>query len=499
MSPASAIKSLLSSVDIIGLNIGLRHHNRARYNTVPGGILTIMTAIFITYCVFYFGEDLYHKAKPISRFNKILNNTMPIQLQNYQVPITFLNGAGSPIQNMERYVDISASWLLFDYAPLGLSGITNRPLIVERCTKEHVVAYGDLYLKDSFFDFSYCLNHGKFINGTTVQQGSPFIQGEYSTMNSSLVYYRIKPCVNSTGKCAPQSEIDTVLTKVNIAYSYVDAYVNLDNYETPYSYYLARNIIAFNRQLGKTVFMKVKSTVIQTDSGILMDDVGASSLLQAEPPTTDIVGDPNTYFHLLIVSTKIQDTYVRKNIKVQDIVANVGGLLKFLLTLGTVLLIPYQQRSFKFEIINNLYKINQHVEIKNQKADLAEISQKPIDLVDISQKPADLDNSQKVDLTRNNYMGRTTDLSSKELMLSFMDYTKALFGCSYKYSKKQYNHLIEFVNRKFEFITYIKVANTAEFLAEALVSNSQKQKLKDKFSLRWANDRVISNLDDIII
>jgi hypothetical protein len=488
MSLGSAIKSLITTVDIIGLNIGLRHHNRARYNTVSGGLLTIMTVIFIIYCVFYFGQDLYQKKKPISRFNKMLNPSMQTPLQNYQVPIAFTLGTGNSIfQNMERYVDITAYWLLIDYTPLNLSAINVYPLFVEKCTKDHVAAYGDLYLKDSFFDYSYCLNHNKFMNGTRVQQGSPFIQGEFSSMNSSMVYYNVKPCLNATtgvGKCAPQSEIDDILSNINIAYSYVDAYVNLDSYETPYSYFLTRNVIALNRQIGKTNFVKVKSTVIQTDSGILMDDIGTISVLQAEPPTTDVVGHPGTLLNLLIISTKIQDTYVRKYIKVQDVVANVGGLLKFLLTVGTLILMPYQHRSFKFEIINSLYKIDQPDEVsKEQKVNLVDLSQKPIDL------------------TRNNYIGKTgTDQSSyKDFNLSFRDYMKALLGCSYKYPKKQYNHLIEFVNRKFEFMTYVKTTNTAEFLAATLVSGSQKHRLRDKFSLRWASDGVINSLDEEII
>jgi hypothetical protein len=139
MPLGSSIKSIISSADIIGLDIGLRHQNRARYNTVPGGILTIMTAIFIIYCVFYFGEDIYHKQKPISRFNKKLSTSKQIPLQDYPIPIAFIS-SGIPILNAERYVDISANWLLMDYTPLNLTSINKYPLFVERCAKEHVAS-----------------------------------------------------------------------------------------------------------------------------------------------------------------------------------------------------------------------------------------------------------------------------------------------------------------------------------------------------------------------
>jgi hypothetical protein len=274
------------------------------------------------------------------------------------------------------------------------------------------------------------MNPSKFINGTNVQQGNPFIQGEMTSFNSSSLYYDIHRCVNTTtngNKCAPQSEIDSVLFDFYISYPYVDAYVNLDSYETPYSYFLNRNVISLSTKMGKISYMKMKSTVIQTDSGILVDDLDERSLLQAEPPTTDVLGD-GRLISVFVYTTKIQDMYVRKYIKIQDIVANVGGLLKFLLTLGTIILMPYQGSSFRFDIINNLYKISQSVDVSKEKK---------IDFADISQKP--------IDLSRNNYIGRTGQdaSSSKDLSLSFRDYTKALLGCTNKYSKKQYNHLID--------------------------------------------------------
>jgi hypothetical protein len=503
MPLASSIKSIISSADIIGLDIGLRHHHKAHYNTIPGGILTILTTIFIIYCVFYFGEDIYHKKKPISRFNKILSPKQ-IFLKDYPIPISFISRS-MPLLNVERYFDITADMLLMDYTPLNLTAINKYSLIVERCTKEHVAAYGDLFVKDSFFPFSYCMNPNKLMNGTEVQQGNPFIQGEMTSFNSSALYYTIAPCVNSTAngnRCAPQSEITTVLSDCHLSYPYVDAYVNLDSYETPYNYFLNRNVITLNSKLGKTNFVKVKSTAIQTDSGFIMDDLDERSLLQAEPPTTDTLGDASILISVFIFTTKIQDTYVRKYVKVQDIVANVGGLLKFLLTLGTIVLMPYQQRSFKFEIINSLYKISESVEgSKGRKVDLGDSNQpvdvskgQKIDFADISQKP--------IDITKNNYVSRIglNSSSFKDINLSFRDYAKALLGCTNKYSKKQYNHLIDFVNRKFEFMTYVKTTNTVDYLVDRLMDSSHTHRIMDKNLLRWASDGVVSHslLDEII-
>jgi hypothetical protein len=251
MVKLSIIGRALHSIDILGLEVDLKHLGSRHYRTAPGGTLTLVIVIFIIYCVCYFGEDLYYREKPISRFSKMLNNSTAIPLTHFPTPLSFVQvDTGAPIYagDTERNVTIIPYWLLIDYLPLGLKGVNIFPMLMEKCSKDHVSQYGNILTDDSYFNYSYCANNKKYINGTTIQEGTPFIQGEFNKLNSSLIYYSLNICVNSTlnaNKCAPQAEIDKFLRNINMIYSYLDSYVDLNSYENPYNYFLNRQFVRF--------------------------------------------------------------------------------------------------------------------------------------------------------------------------------------------------------------------------------------------------------------
>jgi hypothetical protein len=418
----------------------------------------------------------------VSRFNKVLDSRVLVPSKTFPVTISFTTSLGVLYTDSDRYVTIIPVWYLIDWEPLNIKGIKSYPLISEPCKREHVSMYEEIFLQDSFFNSSFCINQTAFYNGTQLQKADIFIQNEYSSLNSSLIQYIVAPCFNSTlngNKCAPQADIDKFLVNVNIAYSYLDSYVNLDNYEKPYTYFLNRNIVALNRKIGKSNFIKVKTATIQTDSGFVLEDKAELSILQCDPIFMDILGETTVLFNLMTVGSKIQDTYVRRYIKVQDIVANVGGLLKSLLMIGSLLLTYFQERSFKFEIINNLYRLSDVV-----KTDLGGIESR----VQIVNELKDNTNNQ-IDITRNNFTPPKEKF--KDLQLSFFDYICSK-KCRSKYPHLQYKYLIKFIDEKFEVLNYIRTTNTLDSLVGLLLNNPQRQKLQEKHGLTWSKEGVQS-------
>jgi hypothetical protein len=489
MTITTRLRNTITWIDMIGLEIGLKHKSSRSYQSIPGGTITILILIFIAYCTIYFGEDIYYKEKPISRFNKAMNNNTLINMTQFPVTISFTTAQGALYTNSDRYIQISPYWYLFDWQPLHQSGIKVYPLIVEPCNEEHVSIHKDLFLQESFFSSSFCIKNDKYINGTVEQKGEIFFQNEFGSLNSSIIQYLVQQCTNTTenwNKCASQEDIDTFLSNVNIAYTYVDAYVNLDYYERPYNYYISRNIVALNRKIGKTNIVRVKPVTIKTDSGFILEDPDDISIIQSEQINTDILGETPIMFNLVLTGTRTQDVYYRNYIKVQDIFANVGGLLQFLLTISIFVLEFYQEASFKLDILNNLY------EIDNEKVDMKEPKVEIIDeLKDVSyQQP----------IARNNYV-RTKPESFEELNLGFIDYIRTYLRCKSKYSKNQYNYLLEFVDSKFEILNYIRASNTLDSLVGILTTSEQRRRVQGKHQLRWRKDgvRSFSHLEEKVI
>jgi hypothetical protein len=82
--------------------------------------------------------------------------------------------------------------------------------------------------------------------------------------------------------------------------------------------FLTDSSLGLNKLVITSNYVKVKNTLIETDSGILMEDVSAETLLQSELSNVDILMESQTVLtNLVIKGTRLQDVYSRRYIKVQ--------------------------------------------------------------------------------------------------------------------------------------------------------------------------------------
>jgi hypothetical protein len=495
MTIITSIKNFITSRDSTGFNINLKHKNSTCFKSFPGGLITLIINAFIVYCVFYFGDDLWLREEPTSLFTKGINNSTPIYLKDYPTPISFTDQMGVPYDNVYRYITVVAYWYLMDYEPYGLKGTNYFPLIVEPCTAEHVSQYGDLFRQDVYFDRSYCVNQNKFINTTRTSENQMqsdreiFFQNEFASMNSSFISYYGHVCINSTdngNSCAPQSEIDSFLDSLNVIYSYLDSYVNLYSYDNPSTYYLNRWVSSINKYLSKTVFHRVKNTRIMTDSGILMQDdiFDEKKTLQYDRLIPDVMGVPNSIFDLIIEGTRIQDIHYRSYIKVQDIIANVGGLLSFMLTISNMLLSPFQEIELNLQLLNRLYEIESTTNTNNNtKLKIESFNE----LKDCSS------HNINQNIIKNNFMGFSQKLKEfKEVNASLIDFFKAKLGCRSRHCRSAYNLLNEYIESKYELLEYIKTSNRVEVIGSLLLTNETKILIKEKHKIKISDKEVAS-------
>jgi hypothetical protein len=436
MSNESYIKLFFNSCDIIGSEIKLNYKGNTSIKTVFGGLMSLILILFTLFCISYFGADIIQREKPISRFYKEFTNQSIVNFTDFPVIMILTSGTGNPVPNIERYLEIDAVYYILSYDEKAKVQVSNRySLFVEPCNEKHYYKYKDLIeRKDSNvpLNVAYCINPYKvnYLNGTINDNDYIYALNDFGNIPSNFLIARVHSCINTTANnnsCASESEIDDSFFSA----FYVDNYVNLNFYDVPNISFVNNYVQAITKGLCKGSHMKIKNTKILTDSGIILEDVSETSFHQLDTIYFDILSSGNNFLYLYIEATKMTDNYYRKYVKLQDLIANTGGLIKFLFTISSVILTVYTDKHKLVDISNSLFQV-QRISMENESN---------TNLVRFESKMAT-----PVGLVFANPLQQEKRQKHKNIDTSFKDYIKARFGCKSKYIISHYiglNKLIE--------------------------------------------------------
>ena len=117
----------------------------------------------------------------------------------------------------------------------------------------------------------------------------------------------------------------------------MDSYFDNNNYETPQHFYKNSFSIPLSSSVYKRQFIYVKNIDYFTDYGLIFEDEQQVSVYQVDSATADLYFNsaaaltPNTLSEMSITIKNIKDVYSRKYYKLQNLAADLGGVLKAVL------------------------------------------------------------------------------------------------------------------------------------------------------------------------
>jgi hypothetical protein len=471
-SISKTIQNFILNLDIVGSKIELTHNKSSTIKSYIGSLISTTIVIFFLYSIIYFGSDLIYKEKPISRFSKMYDNSSRIYFKDYPYRISTTDLSGFPI-NATSYMSLRVAyhWFSMEGQPYHVQNTG----LMEPCQD-------DFYPKelkplfdagsDAFYKNSFCLNPFKYIasNGTLVQD-DVFIQNAILAQNSSALTIYVEPCVNTTENgnfCLPLDEQLQKINSVQLTSSYLDSYINLNDYGTPSTYVLSSLTLIVTTNIRKTHFLTVRKANINTDSGLIMEDISESSTIQVGDIRTDL-NNENFYYQIVFVGENIADNYFRRYIKLQDIIASIGGLLKFLLTLASLALNYFVKLNLRLDLLNTFYDLKlvplSH-QVGVEKSMLKEVSG-----LDISNL-RDLKDIKKDNFVNTNNVNNALEIVN--IKASLKDYLKGVLGCRSKYEGKLYKQFKDLITSKFEIMNFIKDSISIDNLIEILCDKQQK-------------------------
>ena len=359
------LRHICKFFDLYGQNVNLFFDKKPRYYTTCSGLISMAVIVIIIYTFGEFIQSWLNKEKitfipstinysVIELLAKNQNYEYKFNYQNYYIywviSASLPNGSSFGTNDLKNYFTYKISYLS--------EFLDEKELIAEPCKADQQDAF--LGLDD------------ETINGDVGKIGKDricikdgfkmgiFPDNNISTVNVPIFHFIVYQCVNSTNNnnsCAPQEEIDEM-----IKYAYVQTSLPLTVYDfndvkKPHKNIYDYRYTNLDKSMCKYYYNLLIPSLLYIDYGLISDDYQLQST-NFNPsinydPSFRQPDDPLFMFDFQM-GFSFQIYYLR-NLKVNELIGNLGGLINAIFLIGKVICVTYNSLHLKFKLINSTF------------------------------------------------------------------------------------------------------------------------------------------------
>jgi len=166
---------------------------------------------------------------------------------------------------------------------------------------------------------------------------------------------------NETRKCKSKSELDKIFASYYSEVKFISYYNNHQNFEIPYRPIITKIVELSSVSFFKRIYAYIKNSNYCSDSGLLFNfyDYYERTIFESSKTIIDFREKEFRGGKLLIQFTftfnenGIEENYFRSYKKIQNIIAEVGGLIKIVKMIFSFFAYLYTEINFTENILNN--------------------------------------------------------------------------------------------------------------------------------------------------
>ena len=480
----------ISSLDFISPHISIYTDSLGseRLKTKLGGLLSILSFLICFSGAIYFIQDFLKFSRPTVIMNE--SPQFNVTYKNFdQIPfgVRITDEYGNPYKNPEKLFTLKYDWVTTQFDKKGNVVQVYNTLNISKCNLDRHFSdsYKQLFYNYTSLDTYYCIDWKE--DETYDLFGLYGDSGNLYTMSAYLIYQ----CTNTTSNdCLPIDEINLKLSNIYLEY------ITSDNILKPIQTNpVESKILKYRLSTSNLNYLRVWLGIHQ---GVYTTDFGLLFLSEQSEPFYSIVTykeefrqinkglvDKGELFFTIISfqNHEFITYYSRSYMKIQDIVANIGGIVEGILLLACFInyvfgkklsnlkmikLIPLDEKAnilnnnFPKLILNNFIKEKL---VEKEPKEKSEISTSNINFKVNNFLPTTVKviNS-KEDFITNALKRMSTKVDLDELKLKWYHKLNPM-TCCFKDSKeiKTYNSYIKVINRM---ISLESILSTVYFTKE---------------------------------
>lgn len=335
------------------------------YKTYVGSVLTLISVLLMAAAGIYFSLALFDTKTPTVVFSTT-NPKGPPSQNITQNNFAFAIGIQNPF-TYNQFIDesiymVKASYQIGKRVSVSDSSEFDwsiQDLELERCQiNSFSNKFEDIFSSLPLNDM-YCIKQNNFsLFGT-------FLDKEYS-----FIRIQVFECSNSTSviPCKPKTEINQILAGAFFSLTYTDITIDPSNMNNPDQLQKGDGYTTISNLFFKEIHMYLKKVSIVSDTGVIFTDQEKKGHLQLDllKEMTDFRKAENFVDITIKLSTKI-DTYDRSYEKLQNIAAQIGGIIEIIKFVGSYMCHSFANTMMDLSIVNKLFNVIYKEEEKDKK------------------------------------------------------------------------------------------------------------------------------------
>ncbi|EAR86365.2 transmembrane protein, putative (macronuclear) [Tetrahymena thermophila SB210] len=354
------VTKFLKQIDIYGQSVQLSFQKKNSFNTVFGGFISFTVLCSFLVGCWFFGKELYFKENPqVIMQERSVNSPKRVDVRPDNLIIMMgISDNNSNFFNDPTIFSVNAVQLTQISVKDPTTGqqtiqLVNNPKTIKQCSMR------DVQIPD-LVDFFQNLNYTALYCFDS-QKNEVYFEGDFNQKQFSQLFVYFQKCQNSTSSqiiCKSQEEIDKslLLTKLSIFIS--DHIIDPLNFENPVSNKANTLYSSTSSQFPQEASLFLTNYYIDTDAGVFYQQMKEQQTFAfASYEVAPLFGDPNVLMKINIRLQKLKENYMKRQyLKLADVVAQIGGLLKILIIIGALFSDPFQKLQYFKAVIDEIYQ-----------------------------------------------------------------------------------------------------------------------------------------------
>ena len=480
------MKAALNFVDIFGITFQLRTMKKSNFSTVFGGCLSLICVFLVAMFSIFFGNDFYNKTNPSVVFSeKIYKETNKIDLINSDFEIMFRIESQSYIflepETIPYSIDVSYNFLIKEGS--GAQKIKFwSATSAKRCSETRAAKnskFSDMDLTQWLcFDWETLLDvlKSKYNNrNISLLFGGLKEESESGLIRISMFNSKYdKNYTTTIGRYTNKEISDWGLKHVpGLVLRYPNAVVNGDSYENPLNKVYKQERFLLKPENYRRETREMKKINLKDDKGWIFPQNETETALKQDSISTEffnhdmnIDNSSKGLYQAYIQLTNNETDVRRKYMKIQDLAALVGGVMKLFFSLFASIAGFYALYYRTLELLNLLYSLEEE---RTNLVDLvpsAEINSHTEDKINNLVKPKE---------------GKQARASAeKGLSMGIFSYYLRYLSrqtAKVKESMKVFEAMKDYLNERFDLEFLLRHYEKFDHLVETVMTEEQKEEL----------------------
>jgi hypothetical protein len=350
------IRNKIRNLDIFSTQLKLPISYPNTSQTMIGGLQTIIMFSMIICLSWLIGKDIIYKLNPFAFSQVSQSELFPeilVTKESFPFAINLIDVKNNPLQYKTRYFNLSLDYIKYDYDASGKLSTNLQSVPLVQCKFDHFPQISHEQFSSAVLDTFLCPENLNFS-----------LQGNWGEKHTHFFNIMVRLCdYDSTpDKCEKPEDIKKFIRDnlVMFEITYLESFYNLKNFSNPKQTYthLAYKYLDFEKCKQSTIFLK--NSTLTTDEGFMLEQKQSMSFLEYDESLSDYldVTSSKKIIGIFIQPSNMITTFFRNYIKLQDILAGVGGIIRSIMFLFMIFNKTFLDSYTYQSIMNEIFRFN---------------------------------------------------------------------------------------------------------------------------------------------